>query len=457
MTKIHSHILGGAVVLSGLFASELAQAQDAPAAPAPAAPPPAAEAPPLAAPPMAEPAPAPAPPPMMAAEPPPLPNPAPIPETPPAVAPPADNPFKVTVGAGFRSGIRIQNPFKQNGSGNSKMNDQFLDELNVELRTSGKVTDIIGWTANFTVDGRTRAQASGGPIAFQAQALDLVGQLDFMDEFHVWVGRMLTPSDRSNFSGSWFMAPWNYAGILNAYYGPRGTEEVGRETGVTVWGDINKGKFKYYVGLMDLDSNFGVNKGGSGLAGFAGQNPLVTARVNYAFVGAEPGFYGSSTYYGGQDIVALGAAFQYQKDYRIANTAVPGTDLKDNLIEFNADFLAEKKFDFGTPGIEAAYYHMSGDTRSFNDFFYVLPTFTTGEILPAKGKLNALFRFQMAKTGEGSNKATHTIFEPSVAYLFKDYFAKLQLSYTYGRTKLDSGGDATGKYQFVQLGFQIQQ
>jgi hypothetical protein len=449
MTKIHSHILGGAVVLSGLFASELAQAQDAPAAPAPAAPP-AAEAPPPAAPP-----PAAAPMPPMAAEPPPLPNPAPMPVPPPAAPPPADNPFKVTVGAGFRSGLRIQNPNKTTSSGNSKLNDQFLDELNVELRTSGKVTDIIGWTGNLTVDGRTRAQASGGPIAFQAQALDLVGQLDFMDEFHVWMGRMLTPSDRSNFSGPWFMPAWNYSGVMDGYFGPRGTEEVGREDGVTVWGDINKGKFKYYVALLDLDSNFGVLKGG-----FAGQNPLFSARLAYAFVGSEPGFYGSSTYYGGQDIVALGAAFQYQKNYALpgakdATTGVQGPDFKDNLVEFNADILAEKKLDAGTPGIEAAYYHESGDTRGFNDFFYVMPTFTTGEILPAKGKLNALFRFQMAKTGDSPSVATHSFFEPSVAYLFKDYFAKLQLSYSYGKTTVDGG--ATTKQQFIQLGFQIQQ
>lgn len=400
-----------------------------------------------------------APPPPMAAEPPPLPTPAPIPETPPEVAPPADNPFKVTVGAGFRSGIRIQNPNKSTSSGNSKLNDQFLDELNAELRVSGKVTDIIGWTANFTVDGRTRAQATGGPIAFQAQALDLVGQLDFMDEFHVWIGRMLTPSDRSNFSGAWFMAPWNYSGVMDGYFGPRGTEEVGRETGGVIWGDINKGKFKYYFGVMDLDSNVGIlSKPGAG--GMASQNPLISARVNYAFVGAEPGFYGSSTYYGGQDIVALGAAFQYQKNFALpgakdATTGVQGPDVKDNLVEFNADLLAEKKFDFGTPGIEAAYYHESGDTRGFNDFFYVMPSFTTGEILPAKGKLNVLFRFQMAKTGDSPSVATHNYFEPSVAYLFKDYFAKLQLTYNYGKTTVDGG--PTSKYQFIQLGFQIQQ
>src|SRR5688572_16023654 len=105
MMKFQSHILGGTVVLSSLFASTLAQAQDAPAAP-PAAPP-AAEAP---APAPAPPAPAAEPAPAAATEPPPLPAPAPVPETAAEAAPAAENPFKVTVGAGFRSAIRIQNP-----------------------------------------------------------------------------------------------------------------------------------------------------------------------------------------------------------------------------------------------------------------------------------------------------------------------------------------------------------
>jgi len=380
-----------------------------------------------------------------------------MPAPPPPPPPPADNPFKVTVGAGVRSAIRFQNqtPGKQD-----KLNDQFMDELNLELRTSGKVTDIIGWTGNFTVDGRSRAEhGAGAPIAFQAQALDLIAQLDFMDEFHVWMGRMLTPSDRSNFSGPWFMAPWNYSGgTAFGYFGPRGTEEVGREVGATVWGDIAKGKFKYYLALLDLDGNYGV-----GTKGMASENPLFSARLSYAFVGAEPGFYGSSAYYGGQDIVALGAAFQYQKDYHCIEKTwncgpVGGAaGAKDNLVEFNADFLAEKKLEAGTPGIEAAYYHESGDTRSFNDFFYVMPTFTTGEVLPAKGKLNALFRFQMAKLGEGDAKSTVTVFEPSVAYLFKDYFAKVQLSYTYAKSKPSADGVDPTKAQYVQLGFQIQQ
>jgi hypothetical protein len=463
MTKFHSHILGGAVVLSGLFASELAKAQDAPAAPAPAAPP--AAAPPAAAPPAA--APPPAAPPPAAAEPPPVPAPAPVPEPAAAAAPAADNPFKVTVGAGFRSAIRIQNQVTTTSDGNyTKLNDQMIDELNAELRVSGKVTDIIGWTANFTVDGRSRAEHGiGAPIAFQAQALDIIGQLDFMDEFHVWLGRMLTPTDRSNFSGPWFMAPWNYSGVLpTGYFGPRGTEEVGREVGGTVWGDIGKGKFKYYAMVGDLDNNYKSSNG------FGGASPLFAARVQFAAIGAEPGFYGSSAYYGGQDILAFGVATQYQKDYEcVAGTwnCFPGTPGKDNLFGFNADVLFEKKTGAGTPGIEAAFYYAAGDTKPYKNFFYVLPTFTTGEILPAKGKLNALVRLQMGQTEDptvGNGKATHMAIEPSVAYLFKDYFAKLQLSYTYAQRKYDDAAYALSvgqpekqKFQYIQLGFQIQQ
>lgn len=456
MMKYPSHVLGGAVVLSGLFASTLAQAQDAPA---PAAPP-AAEAPaPVAAPPPAAAAPV-AP---VAAEPPPLPAPAPVPETAAEAAPAAENPFKVTVGAGLRAGIRIQNQNTPTEDGDlTKLNDQFLDELNAELRVSGKVTDIIGWTANLTVDGRTRAQANGGPIAFQAQALDLIGQLDFMDELHVWLGRMLTPTDRSNFSGAWFMAPWNYSGVLEGYYGPRGTEEVGREVGGTVWGDIGKGKFKYYAMVGDLDNNVG--PGG----GFQGQSPLFALRAQYAVIGAEPGFYGSSTYYGGQDIVAIGAAFQYQKDFALAGGSdamgAPLPDVADNHVGFNADVLAEFKTGAGTPGIEAAYYHQTGDTRLLDDFFYVVPGFTTTEVLPYNGKLNATVRFQFVTAGKDTDiKKSVWAVEPSVAYLFKDYFAKLQLTYTFLKANYKddeaaaAANKADQKQQFIQLGFQIQQ
>ncbi len=120
-------------------------------------------------------------------------------------------------------------------------------------------------------------------------------------------GRMLTPSDRTNFSGPWFISAWDYPGVYSvpgkngrfAYVGPRGTEEIGREVGTTVWGDFGKGKFKYYAAALDLDDA-------------PASTPLWSGRLAYDIVGNEPGFYGSSTYYGAQNILAIGAAAQYQ-------------------------------------------------------------------------------------------------------------------------------------------------
>jgi hypothetical protein len=215
-----------------------------------------------------------------------------------------------------------------------------------------------------------------------------------MDEFHLWGGRMLTPSDRSNFSGPWFMSPWDYPGLYNIpgqyfnYIGPRGTEEIGREVGVVAWGDINKGKFKYYLGAMDLDNG--------ALNGLPTQNtPLYTARAQYAIIGDEPGFYGSSTYYGSKDILAIGVAAQKQKRFTfLGNT--------DDLFGFNADLLAEFNVgDAGTVTAEGAYYHMnSGKTAGvmpFDNAFFVVLSYLTPAIGP--GKLQPLVRYQRSMGG----------------------------------------------------------
>jgi hypothetical protein len=367
---------------------------------------------------------------------------APIPEE-----PPAEETFKVTTGVGVRAALRIQDPSDPEKIGG----DQWFDELYVEPRFSGKVTDVVGWTANFEASGNTTT-------GLNVRTLDLVAQLDFMDEFHIWMGRMLTPSDRSNFSGPWFIAPWTYPGVYPGvgYLGPRGTEELGRETGFVVWGDIMKGKFKYYLGAMDLDAN---NAADGAEAAFA-QSPLLSARLGYAFIGSEPGFYSSSTYYGSQDIVALGAAVQYQKDF---TGSAGNTGITDDLVEFNADALAEFNVaGTGTFGVEGAYYHFEGDSTFADDMFFVVATYLTPENVGI-GKIGPVVRYQMAKNSDLD--ASVSQIEGGIAYVMKDYFAKLQLTYTHTDTSdvpgaPDDDGNLVGggfKSNFLQLGFQIQQ
>jgi hypothetical protein len=302
-------------------------------------------------------------------------------------------------------------------------------------------------------------------VVFEVRAMDLIAQLDFMDEFHLWGGRMLTPSDRTNFSGPWFISPWDYPGVYSvpgegfAYIGPRGTEEIGREVGTVAWGDIGKGKFKYYLGVMDLD-----DMPATVPVGLPYSTPLYVGRLQYAIIGSEPGFYGSSTYYGAQDIVAVGAGVRGQKqfsfDYLLPDPADPTlpptlVTVQDDVFEFNADVLAEFNVgESGTATLEGAYYMAeSGDSfgvMPYDSAFFVVASY----LLPAMGpgKLQPLFRYQAAMNDDtGPVTSDMSIIEGQVNYVMKDYFAKLHLGFQH--TDMDNGVEGNA----IQFGFQIQQ
>ena len=86
---------------------------------------------------------------------------------------------------------------------------------------------------------------------------DAIIGLDFMDEFHIWSGQLLTPVDRTNFSGPFFISPWTYPGVMSVgpttvVVTPNGEDVAGRDVGSVFWGDIQKGTFKYYLGVTHL-------------------------------------------------------------------------------------------------------------------------------------------------------------------------------------------------------------
>jgi hypothetical protein len=272
---------------------------------------------------------------------------------------------------------------------------------------------------------------------------------------------MLTPSDRSNFSGAWFMAPWNYTGAFFApgaagYVGPRGTEEWGREVGTVIWGHDPDGKFKYYLGAMDLDANVGNTSS-------AAITPLYAARLGYAIIGSEPGFYGSSTYYGSQDILAIGAGIRSQAELLEDDPTTMGVDESDNsdLMEYNVDVLAEfNPAGVGTLSAEAAFYGFNSDVTPVDNMFVGVLSYATPEPI-GLGKLGPVVRFQTASNGD--TDLSQSQFDVGLAYLMKDYFAKLQLTYTMSMADVPNDptdpteGTTEAKANMLQLGFQIQQ
>jgi hypothetical protein len=411
--RIRMAAAGGAASMAFLIgAAASAQTAPAPAAPpvAPASPPaaePAPAAPPVAAAPVAPIAAPPASPPAAPPAPPGPPVEAvPMAETP-APPPAPEDPGKkpIDVHAWGRIGARLQS------LKHPKNMDRIFEDGDFEIHLDGNVTKEIGLTANGAATfGPT---PTGGDVQGTFAILDLIARFDIADEFHIWGGRMLVPSDRANFSGAWFEAPWYYPGTYSphGFIGPHEGPTYGRNDGATVWGQFQGGLFKYYLGAFDIWNS--------------AARPLISGRINLSLLNPEPGFYHSSTYYG-KDILALGIGAQYQKNASAAppTAANPGVD---NFSEINADVLFEKELSgSGTVDVEGAFYGYGGDYEPFKYSYLALASF----LLPGKvgpGYVQPLVRFQSAKA-RVTNKMDNSV-EAQLGYPIAQYGARLALGY----------------------------
>jgi hypothetical protein len=162
----------------------------------------------------------------------------------------------------------------------------------VRLYLNGTVTDNIKLTFNTEYSGATN----------NVEVLDAIGRFEFSDQFNIWAGRLLPPSDRANLYGPYYANDWApYADGVADYYPDYFT---GRDNGVAYWGQF--GMVKVQVGVFDgRDLNSAINA----TAPQSGKM-LVAARVHVDFWDPEPGYYYNSTYYGDKDLLAFGIAGQ---------------------------------------------------------------------------------------------------------------------------------------------------
>jgi len=356
-----------------------------------------------------------------------IPEPVIAPPAPPPPAPePAGNPKQIETGFALRVGGRLQGTTDR-----SKLNDFGFDEVYAEARFSGRLTPIFAWQFNLNAS----YDPLGGTGA--ANIMDAIVKFEPIMEFHLWAGRMLVPSDRSNFSGPWFISPWKYtaADMPVPFVGPR-TQPFGRDNGVTAWGTFGDGKVKYYAGAYNLST--------------PAESPLFSGRLNICLIGSEPGYYHSSTYYGSQDIVAVAVGGQYQ------NNGQPSGASGNNYSLINGDLLAEKNLGpGGVPTIEVGYYHYGNSftvigtppaptTPVVKNFFYVLGSWLTPQTIGI-GKLQPLVRWQ--QTSDPSWK----ILDAYVTYVIDEYFLRFAVGYEH----TDFGAGTTNGNSIL-LGAQMQ-
>ena len=319
----------------------------------------------------------------------------------------------ISVGAGLRTSFDTTDPSV------GKKTDEFnLDSI--RLYISGPVMDHISFMFN--------TEYKGSPPAGDntVQVLDAVGRFEFSDQFNIWAGRFLPPSDRANLYGPYYSNQWSVYkdGVQDGYP----SVATGRDNGVAYWGQF--GVLKVSFGAFDVPSTVGTS------------NVVSAARAQLDLWDPEPGYYLNGTYYGEKDLLALGVAGQSSS----GNKAYSG------------DFLLEKKLGgAGVVTVEseyAKYENFGGYSGNNSNGYYVLGSYLF-PLVVGVGKFQVLAKYAHADYDydTGSRTDTQKTKNLELNYIIKSFNARLSLYYLDVKYDHDIAG---ADYKAWGLGLQLQ-
>jgi hypothetical protein len=290
----------------------------------------------------------------------------------------------ISLGAGLRTSFVHTSP-----DGGDDTDEFVLDSARIYI--SGPVTSNIKFMFNTEYDGASN----------KIGVLDAVARFEMSPKFNIWMGRFLPPSDRANLYGPYYANHWGVYtdGLQNGH--PFIFQ--GRDNGVAYWGDF--GKVKVSGGAFD-------GKSASG-------NPdiLGAARVQVDFWDKENGYYLNGTYYGGKNLLGIGAAIQAQS----GNTAT------------TLDFLLEKKTPNGgafTIESEYANYDELGgyDSRyASSEGAYILGAYLFPKPASGMGQFQILGKYARASFSKSLALADYDqdTTEFNLNYIIKEFNARL--------------------------------
>lgn len=341
----------------------------------------------------------------------------------------------ISLGAGVRFAATSVEDAAPSGSDNSTD----FDVQNIRLYINGQVNDWIGMTFNTE------------KIDDDVDVLDAIIRLEFSEHFNIWMGRHLTPADRIEMNGPFYALTWNqYTQPL--YPSDQGGEagRIGRDEGVTFWGSFDK--FQYAFGIFD------------GLSGGANvkDDPLFAIRLAYNFLNKEdnPGYYTSSTYYGGLgNIFTVGLSFQSQ-DGGTGNAVQSGdfsgytVDLLSETVlngggvvtieaeykEFDADYTVNT-----TPTMGVGCFCLFDGDSYFATAAYLFP------MAHGPGKFQPYIRYVENDPTDGSSS---DLTEIGLNYVIKGHNARLNLNFGTGDANISGykGSDVDS----ISFGVQLQ-
>ena len=317
----------------------------------------------------------------------------------------------ISVGAGLRTSF---------SNTDFDSSDEDISDFNIDsiqLHLSGSVTENI--KLMFNTEYLQDADGSD-----DLTVLDAVARFEYSDQFNIWAGRFLPPSDRANLYGGYYANHWGVFrdGVQDGYPSQNG----GRDDGVAYWGQF--GKIKLSAGLFDVPATIGDS------------DTLWAARAQIDLWDPEAGYYLNGTYYGEKDLLAFGVAAQGAG----GNSA------------YSADFLLEKKLaNAGVVSLESEYakYDGLGGYRGIeSDGYYLLAGYLFPQVIGV-GKFQILGKYGEAtyKFAIGPDVDQETT-ELDLNYIIKTFNARVSLYYIDTGFDPDVGADS----KTYGLGLQVQ-
>jgi hypothetical protein len=345
--------------------------------------------------------------------------PAPDAEAAPAVVVSPPPPKSLNIGVGLRVGGSVD-------SSTATSSTAGLTTLDVRPYVSGQVHPLLKFEGNLDLNNGDNSRI---------RVLDAVGKIEPTDLFNVWFGRFLPPSDRANLSGPYYQNAWIFPTGVNGYP----SIYAGRADGGAIWGQLEKGKYKYQGGIFTLGSNTPTSQ------------LLYAGRLVANFLDPEPGYYNSSTYYGAKDVLALGGAVQYQQN---GSSVQIGTDAtgapvfaQKDFLGFNFDLLFEKKLSGAdVVTLEGAYYNFNKGAQGWS--WYALGSYLFGTKL-VFGRVQPMVRWQQQTPTAGGDSTK--VLDGGLNYIVDGHNTRFAFVI---ENRNPPTAPSTTSYQ---LGFQIQE
>lgn len=310
----------------------------------------------------------------------------------------------------------------ENGKGDNDLNDFMLRRAYFSVK--GQPTEYLSFFTHIAIDRLGQdgldnpSMGLGSGLAFR----DLWITLDLDESFKIQAGRMYVPLTRNYGTTSTKSLLTTDLSFMQG--GIRGsifyTSKVGRDDGVTLWGNPFDGMFQYRLMVSEgVESSINPE-----------DNLRVVARGVLNLLEPETGWFNQGTYLGKKKVLSIGAAFDSQNNLTLNNE--PG---QDNFI-WTVDGFFDHPVGKGAVTAESAYIYMDNSTQgnSFVQlapgdnarFFYLQAGYYFGTPI-GTGNLQPYFRYETVSVKQ---KTDTNFISGGLNYYLKGHNAKLSLDYT---------------------------